>query len=185
MPWAHTADLLLDVAEGKGSGGAADGTHAGQRTLAALADCLRIAARKLYVFCGNPNYNLVVRNPPFSARHAEWYHWHIELAPIFSKKGGLEYGTHCMVLMMAPETAARNLRETLVDGEDDDDATRQGESPDDVFPPASPDPGASSPSERVNTIASSVSALNEFSVSALGSIFARVGSVSALDSFTE
>ena len=37
-------------------------------------DCLRMATRKLYVFCGNPNYNLVVRNPPFSARSAEWYH---------------------------------------------------------------------------------------------------------------
>ena len=118
MPWAHTADLLLDVADGRShatSGSvSSDSSNAGQRTLAALADCLRMAARKLYVFCGNPNYNLVVRNPPFSARRAEWYHWHIELAPKFSKSGGLEYGTHCMVLMMLPEVAAKNLRETDV-----------------------------------------------------------------------
>ena len=104
MPWAHTADLLLDISEGRAPGGHAEqDPHAGQRTLAALADCLRMAARKLYVFCGNPNYNLVVRNPPFSARRAEWYHWHIELAPTFTRKGGLEYGTHCQVLMTAPD----------------------------------------------------------------------------------
>jgi galactose-1-phosphate uridylyltransferase len=63
MPWSHTADLLLDIADGK----TIDGKAAGQHTLAALADCLRMAARKLYVFCGNPNYNLVVSAPPADA----------------------------------------------------------------------------------------------------------------------
>ena len=55
-----------------------------------------------------------MRNPPFAERSVPWFHWHIEIAPIFSKKGGLEYGTHCMVLMTPPEVAARNLRETNV-----------------------------------------------------------------------
>jgi hypothetical protein len=70
-----------------------------------------------------------VRNPPFSSRNAEWYHWHIELAPLFSKKGGLEYGTHCMVLMMLPEVSARNLRETNVEGEngETDENAKAGE----------------------------------------------------------
>ena len=48
------------------------------------------------------------------------YHWHIEIAPIFAKKGGLEYGSQCMVLMVSPEVAARNLRETDAEHDDDD-----------------------------------------------------------------
>jgi len=114
MPWEHHADFLLDAAPTH----ALDGTNprgtARQTSLAALADCLRVVSRKLYAYCGNPDYNLVVRNPPFAERSVPWFHWHIEIAPIFSKKGGLEYGTHCMVLMTPPEVAARNLRETNV-----------------------------------------------------------------------
>ena len=76
MPFKHTADLLLDVAprhaiDGGGSASEAY-SEAGQRTIAALADCLRMALRKLYRYCGNPPFNLVVRNPPFAERRASW-----------------------------------------------------------------------------------------------------------------
>ena len=120
MPWKHTADFFLEA--GAGTLHAADGTappDTSTTALAALADVLRAVSRKLYRYCGNPDYNLVVRNPPFSSSTAPWYHWHIEVAPIFAKKGGLEYGTHCMVIMTPPEVAAKHLRETNVDDDDD------------------------------------------------------------------
>ena len=77
----------------------------------------------------------ITRSPPLEVQHrvrhpAQFgrYHWHIEIAPIFAKKGGLEYGSQCMVLMVSPEVAARNLRETdaAQDDDDDDDGERQG-----------------------------------------------------------
>ena len=195
MPWAHSADLLLGVSEGKAPG-TTPGTHgqpdedahAGQRTLAALADCLRMAARKLYVYCGNPDYNLVVRNPPFSARHAEWYHWHIELAPTFTKKGGLEYGTHCQVLMMAPDVAARNLRETKVGEEEaaaeEEEASEPSSAP--ATAPSSEPPADSTARSSSSSSSSSSMAIPVLaSASALGSVIARLGSFSALDSFND
>jgi hypothetical protein len=61
---------------------------------------------------GNPDYNLVVRTPPFSERRAEWHHWHIEITPFFTKKSGFEVATQCNVLLTPPDVCARNLRDT-------------------------------------------------------------------------
>jgi UDPglucose--hexose-1-phosphate uridylyltransferase len=43
------------------------------------------------------------------------YHWHIELIPRLTKIAGFECGTGVYINPVAPETAARQLREVLAD----------------------------------------------------------------------
>jgi hypothetical protein len=61
-----------------------------------------------------PDYNILVRSvpPEHDAQLAASYHWHVEIAPRFTKSGGLEVATQnsFAVLLADPTDAARKLR---------------------------------------------------------------------------
>lgn len=87
-------------------------------TVLALAQTLRETLRALARALADPPYNLILHSAPFSAHEAELlanteadYHWHIEIIPRLTVQAGFEWGTGCHINPVAPETAARALRE--------------------------------------------------------------------------
>ncbi len=81
------------------------------REVSYLADCLNITMNKLYKVLSNPNYNLVLRNPPYSLAGVLFYHWHIQIIPRLNEPGGFELGTRIYVNVVCPEKAAEDLRD--------------------------------------------------------------------------
>jgi len=75
-----------------------------------LAESLVLVLASLDRAAGDPAYNLVVHTAP--AGTAE-FHWHLHVRPRLSEPGGFELGTGIAVLDLAPEDAARALREAL------------------------------------------------------------------------
>jgi len=75
-----------------------------------LAECLKITMNKIYKCLSNPDYNLILRNPPYSLAGVLFYHWHIQIIPRISKPGGFELGTRMNVNVVYPEKAAEDLR---------------------------------------------------------------------------
>lgn len=90
------------------------------REAAAFADCLRVTTRKLYLALSNPDYNLILRNPPYPLSGVPFYHWHLQIVPYTRLPGGFELGSRIMVNVMLPEECARILREA--DGQDNNTA---------------------------------------------------------------
>lgn len=60
----------------------------------------------------SPPYNLVVHSSPFYELTSEFYHWHIEIMPVLTKVAGFEWGSGFYINPVAPEEAAKVLRET-------------------------------------------------------------------------
>lgn len=75
-----------------------------------LAECLKIVMNKIYKLLSNPDYNLVLRNPPYNLSGVLFYHWHIQVIPRLSRPGGFELGTRMNVNVVYPEKAAEELR---------------------------------------------------------------------------
>lgn len=77
--------------------------------------CARILSeslRRMNRVLNRPAYNLVLQNVPLHDRRAPFFHWHIEIIPRLTQIGGFEWGTGCHVNPIAPEEAAKYLRET-------------------------------------------------------------------------
>ena len=72
------------------------------RVVAALRACV-----------AEPQYNLVVTNPPLDVVHRSANHWFIELLPRLTTPAGFELGSRIVVNVKAPEEAARELRAAL------------------------------------------------------------------------
>ncbi|MCA9101331.1 MAG: DUF4921 family protein [Pirellulales bacterium] len=62
---------------------------------------------------GRPDYNYVIHTAPFDTETLDHYHWRLELIPRLSKIAGFELGAGVYINPVAPETAARQLREVL------------------------------------------------------------------------
>ena len=83
-----------------------------------LADALRTTMRKLDSALYNPQYNYVVHTAPnpisrhgYSKNIDRDFHWHIEIIPRLTRAAGFEWGADFYINPMAPEEAARSLRE--------------------------------------------------------------------------
>ncbi len=78
----------------------------------ALADVLRTALGKLYHGLNNPDYNFFLHTAPVgeSAEYTH-YHWHFEILPKTAIWAGFEIGTGIEISVIAPEAAAKFLRE--------------------------------------------------------------------------
>jgi UDPglucose--hexose-1-phosphate uridylyltransferase len=76
-----------------------------------LAECLRVVMNKIYSLLSNPDYNLVLRNPPYTLSGVLFYHWHIQVIPRLVRPGGFELGTRMNVNVVSPEKAAQELRD--------------------------------------------------------------------------
>jgi UDPglucose--hexose-1-phosphate uridylyltransferase len=95
LPKEHQSHLFqLDGADISGA------ARALQQALARLEICLR-----------DPPYNYAIHTAPATGEGAAYYHWHIELMPRVTHVAGFEWGTGFYINPMAPESAARYLRE--------------------------------------------------------------------------
>ena len=74
---------------------------------AMLSTALRALSER---FGSAPQLNLWVRTAP---RHAERFHWHIDISPQLTIRAGFELSTGVEINVYAPERAASELREAL------------------------------------------------------------------------
>lgn len=76
-----------------------------------MARLLTMVLRRLNAVLDTPPFNLVLHTSPLSDDVAEVYHWHVEILPVLTREGGLEWGSGLHVNPTPPEDAARALRE--------------------------------------------------------------------------
>ena len=74
---------------------------------AMIATAMRLLAKR---FGAPPELNLWVRTAPHGA---EFFHWHVDIAPRLTIKAGFELGTGVDINIYPPEQAASDLRECL------------------------------------------------------------------------
>jgi len=75
-----------------------------------FADCLRITMKKLYIGLSNPDFNMILRNPPYPLSRVPFYHWQMEIVPHILTQGGFELGSRMNVNVVVPEESAEHLR---------------------------------------------------------------------------
>lgn len=80
-----------------------------------LARALREALAKLARGLHNPDYNFFLHTAPTDGeKEFRHYHWHVEIIPKTAIWAGFEIGTGIEISTIAPETAARFLRNVKV-----------------------------------------------------------------------
>jgi len=90
--------------------------------LRALGDTLRRTLRRIKTLLGDPAYNLMLHNSPnlspqpgcpdYWGTIAQDYQWRLDILPRLTRVAGFEWGTGFYINPVAPEEAARFLRET-------------------------------------------------------------------------
>ena len=80
-----------------------------------LASVMRRVLRRLEKVANQPDYNFVLHSAPFAEKTSPGFRWHWEIYPRLSGIAGWELGAGSYVNSLFPETAARKLRETLID----------------------------------------------------------------------
>ncbi|MFH1856502.1 MAG: galactose-1-phosphate uridylyltransferase [Candidatus Omnitrophota bacterium] len=87
-----------------------------------LADMMKVVLGKLDKVLKDPDYNYIVHAAPnrfprsgYWYTIAEDYHWHIELFPKLTKVAGFEWGSGFFINPLAPEMAAKYLREEITE----------------------------------------------------------------------
>jgi len=83
-----------------------------------LARIMKRVLAKMKKGLNDPPYNYVIHTAPFRrAKSGYWksvdsdYHWHIEIMPRLTRMAGFEWGTGFYICPLAPEDAAKFLRE--------------------------------------------------------------------------
>jgi UDPglucose--hexose-1-phosphate uridylyltransferase len=71
-----------------------------KETLGRFASCL-----------DRPSYNYAIHTAPAAEHNIHAYHWHMEIFPRITTLGGFELGSDFYINIIAPEDAARYLRE--------------------------------------------------------------------------
>jgi UDPglucose--hexose-1-phosphate uridylyltransferase len=79
-----------------------------------LGIVLKQTLRKHELALDDPPYNYVIHTAPFDAQDLPHYSWHIEIFPRLTGIAGFEWGSGFYINTVAPEEAARFLRETDV-----------------------------------------------------------------------
>jgi len=86
-----------------------------------LADMMKVILTKMDKILKDPDYNYVIHAAPNRfPRGGYWqtieqdFHWHIELFPFLTKVAGFEWGSGFFINPVAPEMAAKFLREEKV-----------------------------------------------------------------------
>lgn len=98
LPKRH-AIRFADMSEAE----ATDFARVLKETLARLALCLN-----------RPSYNYAIHTAPAAEHDVRAYHWHLEIFPRITTQGGFELGSDIYINVVAPEDAARYLREVTV-----------------------------------------------------------------------
>lgn len=76
-----------------------------------LAQMMKNVMGKINRVLDNPPYNYLIHTAPLKEPHLPHYHWHIEIIPKLTKVAGFEWGTGFYINPVAPEEAAKFLRE--------------------------------------------------------------------------
>jgi UDPglucose--hexose-1-phosphate uridylyltransferase len=76
-----------------------------------LARVLRETLQRLACSLGRPSYNFAIHTAPAAEYNVRAYHWHMEIFPRITTLGGFELGSDIYINVVAPEDAARHLRE--------------------------------------------------------------------------
>jgi UDPglucose--hexose-1-phosphate uridylyltransferase len=74
--------------------------------LAELASIFRQGLTMLDTTLHNPALNFYIHSLPTTSEGADYYHWHLEIAPRVSKYGGFEIGGGTIIDIVSPEQAA-------------------------------------------------------------------------------
>ena len=85
--------------------------EASDRSLEVLAETLRKVMAGIDWALERPAYNLVLHSAPFTGEAHRSLHWHLEILPRVTRYSGLEWGSGIYRNPVAPEEAARVLRE--------------------------------------------------------------------------
>jgi UDPglucose--hexose-1-phosphate uridylyltransferase len=85
-----------------------------EQEMTPLADTLRDTLARLSLVANNPPYNLVIHTSPKLASADGHYHWHMEIMPQLTRAAGFEWGSGMHINAVAPETAARSLRDARI-----------------------------------------------------------------------
>lgn len=88
-------------------------TDATDEQLASMGTAIRDSLAQLVRALGDIAFNLVFHTAP--SHHEGMYHWHVHLWPKLTTAAGFERGTGVMLNIVAPEDAARRLREVTVE----------------------------------------------------------------------
>ena len=79
--------------------------------MTALAESLRGLIVKLNGVVENAPFNFVIHTAPNEEPANQYYHWHMEILPQLTRAAGFEWGTGVHMNSVAPEDAARLLRD--------------------------------------------------------------------------
>ena len=85
-----------------------------EHEIAAFAETLRAVIVKLNGVTDNPPFNYVIHSASSEESAGEHYHWHLEILPQMTRAAGFEWGTAVHMDSIAPEDAARLLRNAPV-----------------------------------------------------------------------
>jgi len=88
----------------------------GSGMMRALAEALHEGLIRLHACLANPPYNFIIHTLPYHVELSHAYHWHIEITPQLTHVAGFEWGSGFYINPVAPEAAARYLREVQVPG---------------------------------------------------------------------
>ncbi len=88
---------------------------AAEAEIEALAGAIRTTLGRLDQALGETAYNLFLHETPARSGPLAHYHWHFELIPRVTRLAGFEWGTRMFINPIAPEEAARRLRESGAD----------------------------------------------------------------------
>jgi UDPglucose--hexose-1-phosphate uridylyltransferase len=80
----------------------------------ALADVLRDVIRRLNGALENPPFNYFIQSTPVHETASAHFHWHIEILPQLARAAGFEWGSGSHMNSVAPEDAARLLRDAAL-----------------------------------------------------------------------
>jgi UDPglucose--hexose-1-phosphate uridylyltransferase len=80
-------------------------------TLESLATTIRAVLSGIDWALERPAYNLVLHSAPLAGEADRGFHWHLEILPRVTRHSGLEWGSGMHRNPVAPEEAARVLRE--------------------------------------------------------------------------
>lgn len=76
-----------------------------------VVEALQHSLRAIEKNLGDPDYNFFIHTSPLLNKdHYRHYHWHIEITPKISIRGGFEWGTGIEINIVDPDKAAKLLR---------------------------------------------------------------------------
>lgn len=82
-----------------------------EEELTELASVLRELLGRIYYGLNNPDYNYVLRSSPIGDEDTRHLHWYMVVIPKISIPAGFEIGSGIYINTVAPEEAARYLRD--------------------------------------------------------------------------